>query len=216
MLRSQIRKRLNRLRFRLSLSSIRWNAAVGFQLLIDSIVRAADKSAILFIAFNDCNAEMFAIGSHLRDVDRQRALHNQVNLARALHRYRAVCNAIFFGDPDARERSVFELNVDSAMKRPDRCQIVYLRDKLSSRCLRQRSEKFFYRNLLVYQIAAGSDEYERGERDCNSKSRSGSQEMNSASGHQSKAGAEVGAGYFGIRVVTEITLTKQIRYVNAR
>ena len=101
---------------------------------------------------------MFAIGSHLRDVDCQWALHDQVNLARALHGYRAVCNPIFFGDPGARKRGIFELKVDSAMQGPDRCHIVYLRYELSSRSVRQRREKFFYSNLPVDQIASGSEE----------------------------------------------------------
>ena len=72
--------------------------AIHVELWIDGIIGAAHETSVFVIAFENRDAEVFAVGSHLGYRGGERSLHDEIDLSRTLERYRPFGGAIFLGN----------------------------------------------------------------------------------------------------------------------
>ena len=123
MLRPKIRERIHGLHpvHRSSFFTCLQFGAIHVKLLIDGIVRSLHETLVFLFALQHRDAKSLTIGSHLRDISRDKGnLNDQIDIAGPLDRNRAVSLTILVGDTLLSERSIFKQNVDFAVYRVDR------------------------------------------------------------------------------------------------
>jgi hypothetical protein len=69
-------------------------------------VRPLEETPPLVVALQDSHAEAFAVGSHLGDLDAERPVDDEINLAVALQDHVALRRAILLGDAALGKRIV--------------------------------------------------------------------------------------------------------------
>src|ERR1041385_6530725 len=117
MLWPQIRKRIHGLYIRswFALLFVWFVITIHFELGIDGVVRALHELLITLVAFQNRDAKVFAVRSHLGDIRGHHwRLDDQINVTGSLQDDCAVSRPVFFSYSGGREGSVFELDIDFA------------------------------------------------------------------------------------------------------